>query len=122
MAQLAPSHHFDGCIISDAHLERCVIGVRSIIQSGATIRNSVVMGADYYQTDAPAREIKFRLGSGKTASLIVHYRQERADCRRCRHYPGRQAGHLDAENYYLRDGIVVIPKDATIPPGFGFDR
>ena len=37
----------DGCIISDAHIERSVIGVRSIIQSGATIRNSIVMGADY---------------------------------------------------------------------------
>src|SRR5438477_8605226 len=36
----------DGCIISDAHLERCVVGVRSIIQSGATIRNSVVMVAE----------------------------------------------------------------------------
>ena len=36
----------DGCIISDAHLERSVIGVRSIIQTGATIRNSIVMGAD----------------------------------------------------------------------------
>jgi glucose-1-phosphate adenylyltransferase len=41
----------DGCIISDAHLERSVIGVRSIIQTGATIRNSIVMGADYYETD-----------------------------------------------------------------------
>src|SRR5881275_2045846 len=37
----------DGCIISDAHIERSVIGIRSIIRSGATIRNSIVMGADY---------------------------------------------------------------------------
>ena len=45
----------DGCIISDAHLERCVVGIRSVIQSGATIRNSIVMGADYFelgQTDS----------------------------------------------------------------------
>src|SRR6187401_3253087 len=41
----------DGCIISDAHLERSVIGVRSIIQTGATIRNSIVMGADFYEID-----------------------------------------------------------------------
>src|SRR5438045_4962931 len=39
----------DGCIISDAHIERSVIGVRSTIESGATIRNSIVMGADYYE-------------------------------------------------------------------------
>src|SRR3989440_5687039 len=43
----------DGCIISDAHLERCVIGIRSIIQSGATIRDSIVMGADYFEQDRP---------------------------------------------------------------------
>src|SRR5476649_378189 len=36
----------DGCIISDAHIERSVIGVRSIIRSGATIRNSVIMGGE----------------------------------------------------------------------------
>ncbi|MGZ5023447.1 MAG: glucose-1-phosphate adenylyltransferase, partial [Chthoniobacterales bacterium] len=41
----------DGCIISDAHIERSVVGVRSVIQPGATIRNSVVMGADFYETD-----------------------------------------------------------------------
>src|SRR5438094_6279356 len=43
----------DGCIISDAHLERCVVGIRSIIQSGATIRNSIVMGADYFEQGRP---------------------------------------------------------------------
>src|SRR5438045_6673464 len=37
----------DGCIISDAHIERSVIGIRSIIQRGATIRDSEIMGADY---------------------------------------------------------------------------
>src|SRR5438067_3372009 len=39
----------DGCIISDAHLERCVVGIRSVIQSGATIRKSILMGADYFE-------------------------------------------------------------------------
>src|SRR6202022_4678249 len=39
----------DGCIISDAHLERSVIGIRSIIQTGATIRNSIIIGADYFE-------------------------------------------------------------------------
>ena len=44
----------DGCIISDAHIERSVIGVRSTIGSGATIRNSIIMGGDYYEGAAPA--------------------------------------------------------------------
>src|SRR5207245_8544260 len=41
----------DGCILSDAHIERSVIGIRSIINSGATIRNSIIMGADFFETD-----------------------------------------------------------------------
>src|SRR6201987_1830888 len=41
----------DGCIISDAHIERAVVGIRSIIESGATIRNSVIMGADFYEDE-----------------------------------------------------------------------
>src|SRR5439155_16992462 len=43
----------DGCIISNAHIERSVIGIRSIIDSGATIKNSVVMGADYFEQNGP---------------------------------------------------------------------
>src|SRR5207253_10356721 len=50
-ATLRPAIISDGCIISDAHLERCVVGVRSIIQSGATIRNSILLGADYFEQD-----------------------------------------------------------------------
>jgi len=42
----------EGCIISDAHIERAVIGIRSIIETGATIRNSVIMGADFYEDEA----------------------------------------------------------------------
>ncbi|MDX6354359.1 MAG: glucose-phosphate adenylyltransferase, partial [Streptomyces sp.] len=43
----------DGCIINDATIERSLIGVRSRIQAGATIRDALVMGQDYY--DSPER-------------------------------------------------------------------
>ena len=41
----------DGCILTDARLERCVIGIRSVINSGAELRDVVLMGADYYEGD-----------------------------------------------------------------------
>ena len=43
----------DGCIITDAHIDRTVTGIRSVIESGTTIRNSVIMGADFYPEEAP---------------------------------------------------------------------
>ena len=82
----------DGCIISDAHIERSVIGVRSIIQSGATIRNSIVMGADYFERrqrgDSRRRAADWDRAQLRDRSR--HHRQERAHRRwRC-HYAGRQ--------------------------------
>jgi len=38
--------------LSIAHIDRAVIGIRSVIGSGTTIHNSVLMGADYYQAEA----------------------------------------------------------------------
>src|SRR5881397_2469489 len=59
----------DGCILSDGHIERSVIGVRSIIQSGATIRNSVVMGADYYELGSDGSSEKIPIGIGRNCVI-----------------------------------------------------
>jgi len=108
----------DGCIISDAHLERSVVGIRSVIQSGATIRNSIMMGADYFQLDQSASS-QPAMGIGKNCAI------DRAiiDKNACIGdgvviTPEGKSADLDAENYFIRDGIVVIPKNAVIPAGF----
>src|SRR5207237_10060903 len=59
----------DGCIISDAHLERCVVGIRSIIQSGATIRNSIVMGADYFEQGRDGKSRQPPIGIGRNCVI-----------------------------------------------------
>ena len=85
----------DGCIISDAHIERSVIGVRSTINTGATIRNSIVMGADYYEMDSDLARARGMPPIGIGAQLRDRsrdHRQERADRRRRRDHAGRQAG------------------------------
>ncbi len=106
----------DGCIISDAHLERCVVGVRSIIQVGATIRSSVVMGADYYETSLPTDGVPIGIGKNCVIDRAIIDKNARiADGVVIT--PEGKPENFDAPNYFIRDGIVVIPKDATIPPG-----
>ena len=108
----------DGCIISDALLERCVVGIRSVIQSGATIRNSIVMGADYFelgQTDSSQPSI----GIGRNCVIdraIIDKNARIADGVVIT--PEGKPPNFDADNYFMRDGIVVIPKNAVIPAGF----
>jgi glucose-1-phosphate adenylyltransferase len=79
----------DGCIISDAHLERSVIGIRSIIQSGATIRNSIVMGADYFEQDR--REYAGRIPIGIGRNCVI----DRA---------------IIDKNARIADGVVITPE------------
>jgi glucose-1-phosphate adenylyltransferase len=109
----------DGCIISDAHIERSVIGIRSIIQSGATIRNSIIMGADYFEVEGTDVAPGIPIGIGRNCVIdraIIDKNARIADGVVIT--PEGKPADLDAENYFIRDGIVVVPKNAVIPAGF----
>lgn len=109
----------DGCIISDAHIERSVIGIRSIIQSGATIRNSVVMGADYFEQDRPGAADVPPIGIGRNCVIdrtIIDKNARIADGVVIT--PEGKAANSDTDNYFIRNGIVIVPKNAVIPSGF----
>jgi glucose-1-phosphate adenylyltransferase len=118
-ATLRQSIISDGCIISDAHLERCVVGIRSVIQSGATIRNTIVMGADYFELDSATKSGRPPIGIGRHCVIertIIDKNARIGDGVVIS--PEGKPAHVDAENYFIRDGIVVIPKNAVIPSGF----
>jgi len=109
----------DGCIISDAHIERSVIGIRSIIQTGATIRNSIVMGNDYYETDPASVPSGLPpIGIGRNCVIdraIIDKNARIADGVVIT--PEGKPPNVDGNDYYIRDGVVVVPKNAVIPAG-----
>ena len=109
----------DGCIISDAHIERSVIGIRSIIQTGATIRNSIVMGSDYYETNpgsVPAGLPPIGIGRNCVIDRAIIDKNARiADGVVIT--PEGKPQNVDGADYYIRDGVVVVPKNAVIPAG-----
>ena len=108
----------DGCIIDDAHIERSVIGIRSYIKSGTTVRNSIIMGADFYDVDNVNRGSGPDLGIGKNCVIdhaIIDKNARIGDGAVIT--PDGKPDHFDGENYYIRDGIVVVPKGASIPTG-----
>lgn len=113
----------DGCIISDAHIERAIIGIRSIIKSGATIRNSIIMGADYYEDEAAEMYennsgMHPPIGIGKNSVIDRAIIDKNARIGESVVItPDGKAPNVDNTNYYIRDGVVVIPKNATIPDG-----
>jgi len=109
----------DGCIINDALIEHSLLGVRSRVQAGATIRDSLVMGQDYYDSPerAPAPDAPV-MGIGHGAWIertIVDKNARIGDDVRIS--PAGKPAFLDGPNYYIRDGIVIIPKNAVIKSG-----
>jgi glucose-1-phosphate adenylyltransferase len=110
----------EGCYVDRATIEESIVGIRTNIQSGAAIRRSLLLGADYYEADddVPARGDSPRLGIGRDVTLervIVDKNARIGDGTTLTNHAGLQ--HADGDGYYIRDGIVIVPKDGVIKPG-----
>jgi len=108
----------DGCVVSDAQIERSVIGVRSYIGSGTTIRNSIIMGSDFYEAAMAQRPDEPGLGIGKNCVVDRAIIDKNARVGNgVVITPEGKPENFDGENYYIRDGIVIVPKNTVIPDG-----
>jgi glucose-1-phosphate adenylyltransferase len=118
-AQVNRSIIADGCIITNANIERAVIGIRSVIENGTRIRNSVLMGADFYQQDDPQpAPDRPPLGIGRHCVIegAIIDKNARIGDGVVITSEGKPA-NMDGDNYYVRDGVIVVPKGAIIPAG-----
>jgi glucose-1-phosphate adenylyltransferase len=114
----------EGCIIQGAKIRRSIIGLRSRIDTGTIIEDSILMGADYHQT---IEEIKAEYdrgiphhGIGRNAVIkqaIIDKNARVGDDVKLINERGVQEEVGPDKNYYIRDGIILIPKNAIIPNG-----
>jgi len=113
----------DGCLIHGSHIRQSVIGLRSIVGPEVRIFRSVIMGADYFET--PERRCENRklgrpdIGIGEGSSIegaIIDKNARIGEDVTIRAHDPDEA-MVETENYVIRDGIVVIPKNAVIPDG-----
>jgi len=113
----------DGCIITNSTIQHSVVGIRTIVESGANLDGVVCMGADYYQTDEEKRaadaEGHPRIGIGR-GCIIKNAIIDKNACfgENCRIGIDRmERPEGEHGNYYIIDGIIVIPKAAVLKPG-----
>lgn len=109
----------DGCIITSATIRRSIIGVRSVIESGCEITDSIVIGSDYYS------KVRFENGQESSVPIVIGEgtRIHRAIIdknvsigKNVVIHP-RDRTNEDNEWCHIRDGIVVVPKGKIIPDG-----
>src|SRR5581483_6892985 len=110
----------EGCFLDRCRIDQSVVGIRTHVQAGADIRRSVLLGADYYEADdaAPARGDRPRLGIGRDVVLDRVIVDKNARIGDGAHLLNEaQVEHADGEGFYIRNGIIIVPKDGTIRPG-----
>ena len=109
----------EGCFIEQATIADSVVGIRGFIGAGARVERSVLLGADYYESEeraAGAGHIPIGVGPRRGIDRVIVDKNARigAGARLI-----NEAGldHADGRGYYIRNGIVIVPKDGVIPPG-----
>jgi glucose-1-phosphate adenylyltransferase len=110
----------EGCRIAEAEIDHSIVGIRSIIGRGTRLSHTVMMGADFYETENgshPSSEaIPVGIGAGSTIEHAIIDKNARiGEGVVVRNQENVQ--RLDGPGYYIRDGVVIIPKNGVIPAG-----
>ncbi|MDR0383492.1 MAG: glucose-1-phosphate adenylyltransferase [Spirochaetaceae bacterium] len=112
-----------GCIITNSSITNTVVGVRTIIESGASLNGVICMGADMYETEAQKKvnmekripNVGIGKGSIIKGAIIDKNARIGEGCRIGIDSINRSDGTY--ENCSIVDGIIVIPKNAVLYPG-----
>ncbi|ACK68000.1 glucose-1-phosphate adenylyltransferase [Rippkaea orientalis PCC 8801] len=114
----------EGCILKDCRIHNSILGIRTRIEANCTIEDTMLMGADYYESpslrESKAQEGKIPMGIGEGSTIRRAIVDKNARI-------GRNVTIVNKENidesnqeesgFYIRNGIVVILKNATIADG-----
>jgi glucose-1-phosphate adenylyltransferase len=110
----------DGCIINHSRIAHSIVGVRSIIASGCYLNRVISLGSDYYESDASiaqnAAQGRPRVGIGENCRIenaIIDKNARIGD--NVVISPQGKPENVDHPLYYVREGVVIIPKAAVIP-------
>ncbi len=108
----------DGCHLGKANIKNSVIGLRSHINDGVKLTSTVLLGADYYETPRsdPRRELPLGIGPDcDIEGAIIDKNARLGPGVKIRCFP--EGTEIDQEDWSVRDGIVVIPKNTVLSEG-----
>lgn len=106
----------EGCQIRKAEITHSIVGIRSQIAEGTVIKDSILMGADYYQVEKPRGSLPIGIGRNCHIESAILDKNVRIGDNVVIH-PFPRDRDIDSELYFVRDGIVVIAKNTELPAG-----
>ena len=109
----------DGCTIEKSTIEHSIIGIRSIIASDSILKDVILMGADEYEMDMVKERVDrpcIGIGRGCNIQRAIIDKNARIGDNVVISPEGKDE-EMNGEGFYIRDGIVVIPKNSIIASG-----
>lgn len=109
----------EGSIIQNATVVNSVIGIRSIIKNQVRIENSIIMGADYYESPADIKDNKENnlndicIGENTIIKNAIIDKNSRIG-KNCKIINKDNKETYDGDNYFIRNSIVIIPKNSVV--------
>ncbi|HEX4496113.1 MAG TPA: glucose-1-phosphate adenylyltransferase [Thermoanaerobaculia bacterium] len=106
----------EGSILSGSHIADSIIGIRSVVRTGSVVERSIVMGANTWET-LPDGSDQIPLGIGRDCTVrnaIIDFNARIGDG--CKLINAEGHVDFDGDNYSIRDGIIIVHKNAVIPP------
>ena len=116
----------EGCILKNCSITHSVLGVRSRVESGCTIEDTLIMGADNYQPfaerqssqDCGGNEVPLGIGSDTIIRRAIIDKNARIGCNvQIINKDRVEEAERESEGFYIRSGIVVILKHSVIADG-----
>ncbi|MBW4610970.1 MAG: glucose-1-phosphate adenylyltransferase [Hassallia sp. WJT32-NPBG1] len=114
----------EGCILKNCRIDHSVLGVRSRIESGSVIEDTLIMGADYYQafaerhTNCENGEIPLGIGANTTIRRAIIDKNASIGCDvQIINKDNVQEAERESQGFFIRSGIVVVLKNAVIADG-----
>ncbi len=114
----------DGCIVTNGCLDRCSLGVRSVVHSGANLKDVVMLGADSYETVEDLRENvvlgrpAMGVGPGSVVKHAILDKNVRIGSNVVLDPAGLPDHFGEGIDLAIRDGVLVVCKNVVVPDGF----
>ena len=114
----------NGCVIGKgAVIENSVIGLRTIIQPNVVIKNSIIMGCDFYDARKAPRDVAMEIGEGSVIeNAIIDKNVSIGKNVRIVNSSGREQTDLMHPVCVIRDGIPIVVKKALLKDGWDLEK
>jgi glucose-1-phosphate adenylyltransferase len=112
----------DGCILNYCKITHSIVGVRSLVDRESRLNRAILLGCDYFESVESIiendRAGRPRIGIGINTYIENAIIDKNARIgNNCVITPAGKPENVDHPMYYIRDGVVIIPKNGIIPHG-----